>query len=74
VDHLKSGQKSPDFKWSGFKLNSKTEHGPVFGCSLYLKTFRVFLRDWGGTTVKVRIPDIRIPDTFENQTNLRPVF
>ncbi len=33
---------NPDFKWSGFKmpvtgikLNLKTEHGPVFGISLY---------------------------------------
>jgi hypothetical protein len=42
LNHSKSGQKSPDFKWSGFKmpgtgikLNLKTEHSQVFGCSLY---------------------------------------
>jgi hypothetical protein len=40
---LATGQKSPDFKWSGFQMpgtgirsNPNTDHGSVFGGSLYL--------------------------------------
>jgi hypothetical protein len=45
---LKSGQKSPDFKWSGFQMagtgirsNPNTDHSSVFGGSLYVQKLNV---------------------------------